>query len=516
MKWPLISQQQRHESARSRSLALATDGRVCEAEDLAVRTAGKLRDVRLRADLLCSVAEAVLARGAEPALLGDAFAAQLAVADKHVAESRPEEAAEAFGLAMRIALNRSIHFDARSSPLARDPRAFVDPLRRSTTGQALRAPRGRSRSNAARSTSLGRSVRVLIATRRNDNFLQEIRDHLGTSERFESRFFDFAEGDDLLRGLRSPARMAKAILSGESPAVARMEERLRPLLDWADVVFVEWCTAHAVLFSMTDPGDTRVILRLHSYEVFTPWPHMVDFTRVDDLVFVSDHVRDLARDAIPALGQASAPLLHSIPLGMELHRFPRDKPADARFNVGLVGWGSVAKDPLWAVEVVRHLRRQDPRYRLVLVGDEFDASVSPAAEYYGRQLREGLAVLEADDGAVRTGRTEDVPAALRSIGSIISSSVRESFHAGLVEGAASGAVPVVRDWPFFAGKQNGASTLFPPEWVVSTPVEAAERILRATATEENWRAAGAAASRHVLESWDWSVVKHRYDDLLSG
>jgi hypothetical protein len=47
-------------------------------------------------------------------------------------------------------------------------------------------------------------------------------------------------------------------------------------------------------------------------------------------------------------------------------------------------------------------------------------------------------------------------------------------------------------------------------------VEAAERILRATATEENWRAAGAAASRHVLESWDWSVVKHRYDDLLSG
>jgi glycosyltransferase involved in cell wall biosynthesis len=511
VKWPLISQQQRHESARSRSLALATDGRVCEAEDLAVRTAGKLRDVRLRADLLCSVAEAVLARGAEPALLGDAFAAQLAVADKHVAESRPEEAAEAFGLAMRIALNRSIHFDARSSPLARDPRAFVDPLRRSTSGQALRAPRGRSRSNAARSTSLGRSVRVLIATRRNDNFLQEIRDHLGTSERFESRFFDFAEGDDLLRGLRSPARMAKAILAGESPAVARMEERLRPLLDWADVVFVEWCTALAALLTQVDPRDTRVVVRMHSYEAFTLWPHLMDFSRVDDLVFVSEHLRDLAVAAIPGLQQEDRPRLHVVANAMELQRFVRPKTSDdVRFTLGVIGASKMVKDPRWAIDVVRELRRHDERYRLVLVRGKLQDPSAPA-QAYAADLRRDLAELEPSGAVQVLGHTDDVPAVLEGIGVALSSSVRESFHMGLVEAVASGALPVVRDWPFFPG---AARELFPADWVVDTPGQAAERILALTQDAEVWRPAAAEASRHVRERWDWPVVRTSFEELF--
>ena len=53
---------------------------------------------------------------------------------------------------------------------------------------------------------------------------------------------------------------------------------------------------------------------------------------------------------------------------------------------------------------------------------------------------------------------------------MLSSSVRESFHMGLVEAVASGALPVVRDWPFFPG---AARTLFPPDWVVDSPAEAA-------------------------------------------
>ena len=97
---------------------------------------------------------------------------------------------------------------------------------------------------------------------------------------------------------------------------------------------------------------------------------------------------------------------------------------------------------------------------------------------------------------------------------ILSSSVRESFHCGLVEGAASGALPVVRDWPFFAGKPNGAHTLFPASWLVSRRQEAAERILAATATEEAWRAATSDASDHARTTWGWPVVARAFDDLL--
>ena len=83
-----------------------------------------------------------------------------------------------------------------------------------------------------------------------------------------------------------------------------------------------------------------------------------------------------------------------------------------------------------------------------------------------------------------------------------------------MEGAASGAVPVVRDWPFFAGRPNGARTLYPPGWVVGTPEEAAERILEVTATEESWREAGARAAEHAMTCWDWTVVAPRFDRLI--
>jgi hypothetical protein len=97
---------------------------------------------------------------------------------------------------------------------------------------------------------------------------------------------------------------------------------------------------------------------------------------------------------------------------------------------------------------------------------------------------------------------------------IVSSSVRESFHCGLVEGAASGAVPVVRDWPFFAGRPHGARTVFPADWVVATPEEAADRIRALTATEDVWLAAGAAAAEYAMATWDWSVTQTGYDRLL--
>ena len=107
--------------------------------------------------------------------------------------------------------------------------------------------------------------------------------------------------------------------------------------------------------------------------------------------------------------------------------------------------------------------------------------------------------------------TDDVPAALQDVGVVLSSSVRESFHMVLVEGAASGAVPVVRDWPYFPGS---ARALFPPDWVVGTPAAAAQRILEATASDEVWRRAGQEAAKYVIDRWDWDKVKLDFERLL--
>ncbi|MCI4065219.1 glycosyltransferase family 1 protein [Micromonospora sp. R77] len=466
-----------------------------------------------RADVLTKAAQAELALGHVPTGLHEAIEAQLAVADGLLPKDT-KKAAAAVSRAFSLASNRVLHFDRLSSPMSADPGGFLAPFRASEAARKLSRARGRLAPAAPAPTD--RPLRLLVTTLINDNFLQEILERYRAMPNVEVRFLDLYE-DPVTRPLAlSGSTVMEHLLAGESSYGAKIEDWLRPHLDWADTVFVDWCQATAALFTLHDPGTARIIVRLHSFEAFNFWPHLVDFSRVDDVVFVSEHLRDLSTAVLPQLTGTDGPRLWVVDNAMQLQRYPRVKAADARFTLGLVGFSSVAKDPRWAVEVLRKLRERDERYRLTLIGSDFNNRTSKPAKDYGKLFSRDLAELEPLGAVRRYGQTDDVPAALQEVGVILSSSVRESFHCGLVEGAASGAVPVVRDWPFFAGKPHGARTLFPADWVVDTPDEAAERILAATATEEQWRETGRAASEHTLKTWDWSVSQVDYDRLLLG
>jgi glycosyltransferase involved in cell wall biosynthesis len=489
----------------------ARAGRPAVAARVASAAVGRIGSASTRAEVLTKAAQSELALGRMPVGLQDAIRAQLALADSLLPKN-PTQAATAVSSAWALASNRVLHFDRLTSPLIEDPAAYLAPFRASAAARKLSRPKGRLAPAAPAPTD--RPLRLLVTTFLNDNFLQEILERYRAMPNVEVRFLDLHEDPETRPLARSGSSVIEHLLTGESSYGAKIETWLRPHLDWADTIFVDWCQVTAALFTLLDPGTTRMIVRLHSFEAYNFWPHLVDFSRVDDLVFVSDHMRDLGMAVRPQLAEPGAPRLWVIDNAMDLQRFPRSKSADARFNLGLVGFSAVAKDPRWAIEVLRRLRERDERYRLTLIGSNFDRRPSQATKDYGNRFHRDLAELEPLGAVRRYGQTDDVPAALQEVGVILSTSVRESFHCGLVEGAASGAVPVVRDWPFFAGKPHSARTLFPANWVVATPEEAAERILALTATEEQWREAGQAASEHALKAWDWTVTQSSYDRLL--
>ncbi|MFC4145032.1 glycosyltransferase [Micromonospora mangrovi] len=469
-------------------------------------------DVDTRADLLMQEATGELKAGRTPGHLVAAVAAELAAADAAYAKGDRPGAARRLHRALRAQFHRVLHFDQLTSPLADDPAAFLAPLRDSAVGRVLLAPRGRSRPAAPPPTD--RPLRLLVLTNGNDHFLREIRDRYAHHPDVEFRYLHLTEDPEADQLIRRPDALAADPVLGGSEYGRQVERWLRPHLDWADTLFVDWAVATAAMVTLVDPGDTRIVLRLHSFEAFSFWPHLIDFTRVDDVVFVSEHLRDFAAEVAPALVGPHAPRLHVLSNAMDLRAFPLPKEASARFTLGLVGISAVAKDPRWAVEVLRLLRAEDDRYRLLLVGDGLNRDAGEGVRQYADALDADLAELEPTGAVVRVGQVSDVPKALTGIGVILSTSVRESFHCAVVEGAASGAVPVVRDWPFFASRPHGAHSLFPADWVVRTPAEAAARILDVTADEERWRATGEAAAAHAIATWDWTVVRRGFDALF--
>jgi glycosyltransferase involved in cell wall biosynthesis len=511
LKAPGLPDARRAELARDRAMDLLEAGRYDEAEDVVRSAARKIGDPRLRADLLGDVVSWLLAHGQQPTLAVEAVSAELEVADDHLAHQRYADAAETFDEAARTAFHRTLHFDGLRSPLADDPTGFTAPFRDSAVAAAVRAPRGHRGPDPTQVDRPGRRTRLLITTRKNDDFLGEIRQHFEEHTDFDTRYVDFLGVDALDRFAREPGGLVEQVLGGDTTLVAEAQKAFDPHLEWADVVFAEWCTALAALLSRVDHPTTRVVVRMHSYEAFTSWPHLADFSGIDDMMFVSEHLRDLAVAAVPGLTGPHAPRLHVIANAMDLRRMVRPKPDHARFTLGVVGASKVVKDPRWAIEVLRHLRKHDERYRLLLIRGDLEEPAA-AARDYARRLERDLEELEPLGAVSRTAHTDDVPGALEQVGVVLSSSVRESFHVGLVEGAASGAVPVVRNWPFFPGS---ARKLFPSEWVVETPEEAAQRILDATVTEEKWRASGAAVAREVLDRWDWGRVSAEFEAVLS-
>lgn len=516
-----LSDEERGTVASVEATELLRAGRDAAAQQVVKKALGRIRDLRVRADLLGDVVSWSLAHGHASSLARDAYAAELMMADSLHAEGDHKEAAASFQEAMRTAFHTVLHFEGLHSPLADDPAGFTTPLRDSYAAAFLRGE-GLDRPDQRKGLDEldprleldqreDRRTRLLIATRKNADYLREIREHFTGHPDFDTRFHDFVDDPALEKFARSPLAITEQVLGGGRAMPAALEKGFRPHLEWADVVFVEWCTGLAALISRVDRRRTRVVVRLHSYEAFTQWPHLVDFRGIDDLVFVSEHLRDLTVAAVPGLQGPGAPRLHVITNAMDLQRFVRPKPADARFTLGVVGASKLVKDPRWAIEVLRELRKHDERYRLHLIRAKFQDSGTGTAAY-AEALQADLDELVPTGAVVPLKHTDDVPAAVEPVGVVLSSSVRESFHMGLVEGVASGALPVVRDWPFFPG---AARRLFPADWVVDTPAEAAARILALTADEAAWRRETAEAAGWVIERWDWAVVARDFESVLS-
>lgn len=281
------------------------------------------------------------------------------------------------------------------------------------------------------------------------------------------------------------------------------------LFQWADTVFVDWCDVAAQWTALHAPGDVRLIIRVHSLEAISPQPHLIDWSRVSDLIFVGGHVRDLFMRAVPAAEAVGR--VHLVPNEMRLERFGRPKTDAAARTIAMIGWAQMVKDPLWALDLLARLRADDPAWRLMLIGRDFPESLIVSGYRYRDAYRERAARDDVREGIVDVGYTTDLPEVLREAGFVLSCSRREGAPVGITEGAASGAVPIVRDWPM-AVPFGGARRVFPGEWIVADPAEAAERLL--TMDEQERESRGKAAREHVLATFDWSVVAPCYREIF--
>ncbi|AXH96760.1 glycosyltransferase family 4 protein [Ornithinimicrobium avium] len=478
---------------------------------------GTLRWEEVDEDELAAVARAAV-RGADEALAAD----------------EPALALARLGDALSLLFHRALHAEVPRSPLVEDPAVYLAPLRGSSTYRTLLMPGGASAQPTAAPTAPagrppGDRPGVLVVTGAYGAFHGGVVAALRQAAEVTVKDLA-AEHDALSAKVLDPSTLpALAALiarvgaqggGGEDrPAwvdrrlarqVAGVAASVEEALAGQDVVLADWADPATVWVSHLCPPTTRLVVRVHALDALDPWLHLVRWDRVERVVTVSEPLRSLVADLLAAVSDVPVPvevLPHAV---TRLPDLARDKTQTARTTLGMIGWGRRVKDVHWALDLLE----RDPAWELVLVGADFPRSVNPVVEPFVTRLRERLASPGLRDRVHLVGQVDDVGEPLRRIGVILSTSVRESWHVGLVEGAASGAVPVVRDWPLLASR-GGPRTLFPDEWVVDDLDQAEARVRRVTAPGA-WAQEGARAREQALSLFDPDAVGEAYRRVLLG
>ncbi|WP_256839083.1 glycosyltransferase family 4 protein [Ornithinimicrobium faecis] len=451
------------------------------------------------------------AAGREHPDLRDSAAALLPAIDS-LLETDLERAATLTTLALGLLFHVELHADKLTTPLVEDPDSYLHAWRDSRVGQALARPvprppaphsaaphpptphpQGEEQPHGEEQPQGEQQPRRVIALRGSyPRFSAQVVEELRARPGTEVVEHTWTGRSTQVTGLGIRLEPVEARLR-QAMGEDVPDPELATLFDGADAVFIDWADRGACVALMQVPAGVHVTLRIHSMDALSPWIHLIDWSRVDDLVLVSEHLRDVVQRLLG--DRLSSTTVHVVANAVDPARIPTDKTPGHLRRLLVIGWAQPVKDPLWALEVLSRLRQHDPQWTLVLVGSDFLPSAVTSGVQYAEAFRARLTEPDVCGGVEFVSPTSEITPHLRSAGFVLSTSRRESFGLGLVEGAASGAVPVVRNWPIFAAL-DGARRLFPQDWVVDSVDSAVERILE-HADEPAWQRGSEAARGEV-------------------
>jgi glycosyltransferase involved in cell wall biosynthesis len=282
----------------------------------------------------------------------------------------------------------------------------------------------------------------------------------------------------------------------------------RELAGWADVVVCEWCGPNAVWYSRHKRRGSRLLVRLHRFELTSPYPAQVKIGAVSQVICVSRHYARLTREQT---GWPEAKVV-TVPNAIDVAQLDRPKLDGARFHLGLIGIVPSRKRLDLALDVLAELRREDERYLLFIKSgmpwEHWWVWQNPAErEHYASALRRVQRSPLLRGAVVFDDAGPDVAAWLRRVGFVLSTSDDESFHVAPAEGMASRAVPVLRHWP-------GAETIYDMRWIHQNPADMAAAIA-ALGDEAAWRRAGDEAHAQASAAFNLPGVCEAWRGLLT-
>jgi len=285
----------------------------------------------------------------------------------------------------------------------------------------------------------------------------------------------------------------------------------RSLLNAADVVICEWALGNSVWYSNNVRDDQSLFIRFHRQEIETDFLQNINWDSVDNIVFIAPLIQREAAEKFNIPKGKDILLLNSV----DTSRFVREKSEQSGRTLGLMGMVPRMKRFDKALDILHQLNQQGLNFQLRIKGKQptdyhWMQDRPEEMKWYETQMKR----LEEDPHLIGQvhfdGWGNNVPEWFSEVGFILSVSDFEGSHQAVAEGAASGAVPIIIEWP-------GASEVYPQDWCVDTVNDAVDMIIKETSEVDKTK--GQKRKRNIMSlienEFDLSLITSKWVALFS-
>ncbi|GAB4318502.1 MAG: hypothetical protein Kow0074_07740 [Candidatus Zixiibacteriota bacterium] len=310
----------------------------------------------------------------------------------------------------------------------------------------------------------------------------------GSSRVTGKRIGFVASSDSFLRPIVQHFRQANEVRTFTGTSLRELAE----LLQWADLVWYEWCD-QLVIEGSKLPRRAKTVCRLHSYETFTDMPRQVNWSNIDHLILVSETVGEI----LDEMSVITSPrtVIHN---GIDPQQFPLGERGALGKKIASVGYINYKKNPSLLLQTFKAIHDWDPEFEFHIAGRHQD----PRIQVYMDNLLPRLNLPVTVHGWV-----SDMPAFYTRMDFVISTSLFESFHYSIAEGMLSGCVPLIHTW-------RGSDRLYPNQFLFNTPDEAVDLIKRCQSMDiDELRRDN---RNFITQRYTWTDKLEEIDRLLDG
>lgn len=227
-----------------------------------------------------------------------------------------------------------------------------------------------------------------------------------------------------------------------------------------DLAWFEWANGPVIPASQLQGINTPIICRLHRYEAYGDAPHLINWSRINKLIFISESVEESFKHRFPkAYASVKSTVVRN---GVDLAQFKADLTRPRGKKVAYLGRLHYHKNPAMLLQCFAAIAKKDPEYEFHVAGSLHDSVIDEYFRYQSEKL--GL-----NNQIIYYGNINNASEWLKDKDYLLISSIIEGQPVSVLEAMAEGVKPVIHDY-FLSDR------VFPRKYLFNTIEECVEKV----------------------------------------